>query len=134
MLRSQSYALLGLLCLLLSGCQSGKPGEPKKYPVSGTVTLDGQPVNENGLIYFKTVATGTIDGFEIKAGKFSGRTEPGERRVEIEVFQVTVKDFNGMKGESRDSLIPASYNTDSKLTATINPAGPNEFKFELKSK
>ena len=133
MLRLIPYVLLGLLCVTLSACQSGKL-EPKKYPVSGTVTLDGKPVTENGLVYFKTIATGAIDGFDIKSGTFSGLTEPGERRVEIAVFAIKTVDLNGMKGETRESLIPDRYNMESTLTANVTPEGPNQFKFELTSK
>lgn len=133
MLRSLRCAVLPLICLSLAACQSGKP-EPQKYSVSGTVTLDGTPVAENGLIYFKTIATGDIDGFDIKAGKFSGSTVPGDRRVEIVVFRIKTVDIDGMKGEAKESLIPARYNTDSTLAAKVTPEGPNKFTFELTSK
>lgn len=133
MLRSFQRALLLLICLSLAACQSGKP-ESKKYPVSGTVTVDGQPLAENGLIHFKTIATGAISGFDIKAGKFSGSTEPGDRRVEIVAYRIKTVDSGGMKSEVKESLIPARYNTDSTLTAKVTPEGPNQFTFELTSK
>ena len=133
MLRSLQRALLLLICLSLAACQSGKP-EPKKYPVSGTVTVDGKPMEDDGLIYFKTIATGAINGFDIKAGKFSGATEPGDRRVEIVAYRITNVDSGGMKSEVKESLIPSRYNTESTLTAKVTPEGPNTFTFDLTSK
>jgi hypothetical protein len=133
MLRSLRCVLLLLMCLALAACQSRK-SEPQKYSVSGTVTLDGKPLAEDGLIYFKTIATGAIDGLDIKSGRFSGSTEPGDRRVEIVVYRLKMVDINGMKGETRESLIPNRYNLESTLTAKVTPEGPNQFAFELSSK
>lgn len=133
MFRSSRFVLWMLIPLACVACQSG-PAAPKKYNVSGTVTLDGQPLSEDGTIYFKTIATGDLDAIEIKGGKFSGSTLPGDRRVEIVCYRIKMADFNGMKGEVKESLLPPRYNTDSTLTAKVTPEGPNQFTFELTSK
>jgi hypothetical protein len=133
MLRSFWCVSAVLVSLLLAACQHGRV-EPKKYPVSGTVTVDGNPLNENGLIYFKTIATGSIDAIEITGGKYNGAAEPGERRVEIVAYRTKMVDLDGMKGEVKESLIPARYNLESTLTATVTPDGPNRFPFELTTK
>ena len=133
MFRSFQCAFGLLICLTLAACQSGRV-EPKKHSVSGTVTLDGQPLSEDGLIYFKTIATGAIDAIDIKGGKYRGSAEPGDRRVEIVVYRIKTVDIDGMKGESKENLIPARYNMDSKLSAKVTPGGPNQFAFELTSK
>ncbi len=125
--------LLTILVCLSVACQNG-PAQPKKHAVSGTVTLDGKPLSETGMIYFKTIATGDIDAMEIKDGKFSGSAIPGERRVEIVVYRVTMQDLNGMKGEVKENLIPPRYNSETTLTAKVTPEGPNQFSFELTSK
>ena len=52
-------ACLGLFASI--GC--GNPG-PQFVPVSGTVTLDGEPLTE-GFLYFKTVETGALERFDI---------------------------------------------------------------------
>ena len=88
----------------------------------------------NGIIYFKTIATGSFDALDIKDGKYSGSAEPGERRVEIVAYETKMTDIGGMKGESQIALIPARYNLNSTLTATVTAEGPNEFPFELASK
>jgi hypothetical protein len=133
MLRSFGYVSAVLVSLMVAACQQGRV-EPKKYPVSGTVTVDGNPLNEDGLIYFKTIATGSLDAIEIKGGKYSGAAEPGERRVEIVAYRTKMADIDGMKGEIKESLIPARYNLESTLTATVTPDGPNRFQFELTTK
>jgi len=115
----------------LAGC--GGSG-PRLVPVSGTVTLDGQPLAE-GQIYFKTVETGVVERFDIKDGEFTGNAQEGERRVEIGALgPKKFRDLNGMGGEVQDSLIPPRYNVESKLTATVTRDGPNKFEFKLMSK
>lgn len=121
-----------VVCLAFSACNRGRP-EPKRYPVSGTVTLDGQPLAE-GLITFKTIATGAIESIDIKDGKFAGRAEPGDRRVEVYFFRMKTQDIDGMKTEIKENVIPARYNTESTLTKNVAPDGPNQFTFELLSK
>lgn len=133
MLRSLQCAAILLLCLTVAACQSDRL-EPKKYSVSGTVTLDGKPLTDDGLIYFKTIATGAMDVLNLKAGKYSGTAEPGDRRVEIVVVRTTTEVIDRMTTELKESLIPARYNTESKLAAKVTPEGPNLFNFDLESK
>ena len=97
------------------------------------MTHDGHPLAE-GTVYFKTAQTGAIDTFPVKDGKFEGTAEVGERRVEISAYRTKTGNFNGMKGEVKENLIPAPYNVNSKLTATVTPDGPNTFQFDVKSK
>ncbi|MCE9565737.1 MAG: hypothetical protein K8U57_27245 [Planctomycetes bacterium] len=126
---------LGAVALMLGavlGC--GSDPAPKTYPVQGSVTLDKKPL-EKGTIYFKIVQTGDLASFEIKDGEFSGKLPEGERRVEIvSMVSKGVKDFNGMKGEVTENVIPPDYNVNSKLTATVTRDGPNKFTFDVKSK
>lgn len=51
-------AMVGLLGLMLNGCSKG-PSRPKTYPVSGTVTLNGQPVDGATVVFVpKAPSTG----------------------------------------------------------------------------
>jgi hypothetical protein len=121
-------------CSLIFGCDSGKRGEPAKFPVKGTVTIDGKPLPQ-GLVYLKTVATGAIDTFDVKEGKFEGKAQQGERRVEVCVYEkVPPKPNDPMSRETQKNTIPARYNRDSKLTVTVSPSGPNEFEFQVASR
>jgi hypothetical protein len=121
---------LALSLAALAGC--GK-AEPKVAAVSGTVTLDGKLLPE-GTVYFKTVATGGIESFPVKDGKFAGRAEVGERRVEINAYKSIVLKDNSMGGEIQENIVADRYNTNSVLTATVTAQRPNEFMFEVKGK
>jgi hypothetical protein len=130
-LRVAAWLLLAA-SLPVVGCSSG-PKEPARYAVSGTVTLDGAPLPE-GKINFMTPDTGAIDTLDIKEGKFSGKAQAGDRRVEINAYHVEVVDKDGMKSEAQTDLIPPEYNKESKLTAQVTSGGPNTFSFDVKSK
>jgi hypothetical protein len=86
-----------------------------------------------GKITFTTPEQGAIDSLEIKDGKFIGKAQAGDRRVEINAFRVEVVNKDGMESEVQTSLIPSAYNQDSTLTAPVTEAGPNTFTFDLKS-
>ncbi|MGO8747001.1 MAG: hypothetical protein ACLQNE_13520 [Thermoguttaceae bacterium] len=131
-------------CLAVYGCGTKENANAvKRYPVSGTATFDNQPLAD-GQIYFKTVATGSLDIVPIKDGKFKGDVEAGNRRVEISAYregkpsEAAVKMYGDkaaqMAGNTKENYIPAKYNTGSKLTAEVKTSGPNEFKFDLTSK
>ncbi|WP_439630346.1 hypothetical protein [Gemmata sp.] len=127
MTRPLSYLLVAAA---LAGC--GKPGV-QLVPVSGTVDLDGAPLVE-GTVYFKTVATGAIEAFAVKDGKFSGNAEFGARHVEVTAYRSKPLKDDPMKGEIQESLVGPAYNIDSKLTATVTAEGPNTFKFDVRGK
>lgn len=117
----------------LVGC-ADKVNAPKRYPISGTVTLDKKPLDK-GEIYFRVVATGELDILPVEKGAFSGQTGEGERRVEVvSIVSRGEKDFGGMKGELQENIVPSKYNIDSNLKANVTPAGPNTFAFDLTSK
>ncbi len=133
---------VGFLVVCLAMCGCGGKAELKKYSVSGTVTIDGQPLSE-GEVYFRTVESATIDAVPIKAGRFQGEAQAGSRRVEIVALREVPPDpaavaMYGDKakelGAGRENSIPPKYNTESTLTAEVKPGGPNEFKFDVTSK
>jgi hypothetical protein len=132
--------LLVMVALAVGGCGPKGRGEPDRFPVSGTVALDGKPLAE-GLIYFKTIAAGSIDSAEIKGGRFHTKAEAGERRVEISAYEHgTVRPAGAdpmipINSQTRGrNLLPPRYNLESTLTANVTSDGPNTFTFELKSK
>lgn len=118
-----------VLLVAASGC--AKPG-PKLYPVSGSVTLDGQPLTE-GTVYFKTIATGEVDTLPVKDGKFVGQAVEGPRRVEVVAHRL-IPVAGEMGGEVQESLIARRFNFESTLTAEVTAAGPNTFEFAVQSK
>src|SRR5439155_22243119 len=120
-------AAVSLMVLLVLG-SCGRKG-PIMVPVSGTVTLDGKPMPD-GIIYFRTIVEGSVDQMQIKDGKFAGKVEVGDRRVEICRYGLgpPIKMGNGEIPNKIETL-PARYNDASKLTATVTKRGPNEFTF-----
>ena len=130
MLRNMRRIAVFALALSLLGC--GKPA-PKLIPVSGTVTMNGKPLAD-GVVYFKTIATGEFEEMPIQDGKFSGNALPGERRVEINSYKVTIQGTGEMVGEVKENTISPAYNTNSTLSATVKPEGPNTFEFAVKGK
>jgi hypothetical protein len=126
----QSAAVLSVL-LAVTGC--GRRG-PIMVPVSGTVTLDGQPMTD-GMIYFKTIAEGSVDQMDIKDGRFAGKVEIGDRRVEICRYGLGPP-FRMGNAEIPNKIdtLPARYNQESELKAMVSRRGPNQFSFDVKSK
>lgn len=122
---------LSILALLFVSTAC-KPAGPKLYPVKGTVTLDGQPL-QSGTIYFKTIATGAIDPLPVKDGQFVGQAVEGMRRVEVVAYRM-IPVAGQMGGEVQESLIAPRFNSESTLTAEVTQKGPNDFAFKVESK
>lgn len=147
--RQWVYSLLpaAVVGLMVIGC-SGEVGDDKpREPVSGTVTLDGQPLPE-GIILFApsggpgeavASATGKIENGQFSIPRAQGpvpgkykvsisHTDQPEGRIKIELKKP------GKKTASTKELIPAEYNSQTKLTAEIPKGGRSDLKYELKSK
>jgi hypothetical protein len=137
--------------LVVSGCSGGD--ELPREAVSGTVTLDGQPL-PGGVIQF-TPASPDIPqggGSPITGGRFSiARAQglvPGSYRVTINAASsetVVPKGEPVEPGKPAEpgrptrtarpkELIPAKYNAQSELKAEVKKGTPNEFTFTLLSK
>lgn len=118
--------------LWLTGCGESLPPGPKKFKVTGTVTLDGKPL-ETGAIRFLEPKV-SADFAPIKNGSFSLEMPAGEKRVEINATKPSDKQVAGAKDGVKESisLIPPEYNSKSTLKETVKE-GKNDFKFDLKS-
>jgi hypothetical protein len=125
-----------LLCLVL-GC-----GDRTRAPISGTVTLDGQPL-EKGSILFVPMdgATGTATGGEIENGHYqlSGKAcaAVGWNRVEIRSPKNTGKQIQYAPGTTPSmeviQLVAPRFNAKSSLKTEIKPEA-NTADFEVASK
>jgi hypothetical protein len=123
-----------VLCLTVAGCSDqGKPAVAR-YPIRGTVSLNGSPLPD-GRITFISLATGHADAMPIKDGRFEGQAAAGERRVE---FSVVINGrpsgplIPGMPETVPQESLPAQFNSESKYKATVLPEGVNECSFDLK--
>lgn len=121
------FALLPCL-VLFAACG---PSGPVTYPVSGTVTFDGKPV-EKGLIVFSS-PDGKMnpDSGEIKDGKFSFPAQPGKKKVEIRANREGAFD-PVMNSKKSIAYIPTKYNDTTELTAEVtDDTAKNVFEFKL---
>jgi len=139
---SPAFVVLAAFGLAV-GC-SGSGDDLPREPVSGTVTLDNQPL-PNGTISFVPASGSGGGGGTIKDGKFSiaraGGLVPGSYSVSINASetqgeQTKPKMVGGTRKESQvaKELIPAKYNANTELKAEIKKGGNKDLNFVLVSK
>lgn len=121
-----------LIVLALFGSSGCKPPGPKLYPITGTVTLDGQPLAD-GTMHFKIIEAGSIYSFPVKEGKFEGQATEGKHRVEVVAYRL-IPVPGEMGGEVQQPLIAPRFNSATTLAADVTPTGPNAFEFKVESK
>jgi hypothetical protein len=120
-------------CSLVFGCT----GDTKNGTVSGTVTLDGEPLAK-GVIQFVPADGRTASAQAIiEDGKFSAKVPIGEKRISISASKVVGKRKmydtpDSPMVDKVEELLPAQYNSASKLTLNVT-AGTQEPTYDLKS-
>lgn len=122
-----------LISLVAHGCSS----DSSKGTVTGTVTLDGQPL-QSGLIRF-VPADGQTPTAEatITDGEFTAQVPVGEKRISISAPKVVGKRKAYETPDSPmvdivEELLPARYNVTSELTLKVS-GGRQDAPFDLKS-
>ena len=128
---------LALVTLPLFGC--GKGIDPRRVEVHGSITLDGEPVQEGSISFYpgqgnKGVAAGgdVLDGaYTISRAK---GPMAGKNRVEIRSPYATgrTNTVDGRQIKERLDRIPAKYNRHSTLEVDVQ-AEKNPFDFHLKT-
>ena len=130
--KSTSIAIIGLV--LLAGCGPQSEGLPDLAPVTGTITMDGEPLANASVTfgaasgatsYATTGADGTYELNYIRSSKGAGI---GPNTVRIE----TATDAPPSPGW-RDP-IPSIYNRRTTLQADVKKGEPNIIDFALESK
>jgi len=126
-----SFLVLLVSLPLLTGCG---PSDGM-ITISGSVTLDGEPV-EDGSISLMPINGGSMGGGLIENGHYTAKSSPGEMAVQIHAHKM-VKKQNPTREEverglTEDSvsIIPPTYNRQSKLRITVAPDQKN-FEFNL---
>ncbi len=129
----------------LWGCGGSDDGLPR-HAVSGTVTLDSQPL-ESGLISFLPTSPSqpTEAGSVITRGKYSIPWEKGlvPGTYKVAIFAASSQTIT-RKNKGRDAAsvqgpptmkeaIPPIYNTHTTLTADVKDGADNIFPFDLKT-
>lgn len=115
----------------LTGCNSG-PAMPTTYPVSGAVTLDGQPMPAGSIVFDSADGKGQPAGGGIKDGAFSLKSSPGDKIVRISASKETgEKDEYGSPVSVE--LVGEAFNRNSTLKFTVKPEATTDAKFEVQS-
>ena len=119
----------------LSGCG---PSGPKVYPVSGTVTYNGQPLAEGDIIFFPATPGGVEYSGKVADGKFKFTTEAGSKRVKILASRQEGAVDPQMGAKPRRQFIPEKYSSGEKTElkaevteSKVSETGKNEFTFTL---
>jgi hypothetical protein len=134
--------LAALMLIGLVGC--GASGEPPRETISGTVTFDGEPLQE-GTIQFmpETPSTQATSAWgRVSGGKFEVLRDQGPSSGRYSVTIISGGDgaagqpAGAMPGEGTPvkEKIPEKYNARTTLTAEVKQGGPNTYEFALKSK
>lgn len=120
---------LALLALFVAGCGRSDG----RYPVTGSVTFGGQPVESGEIIFRATDGAKASDAGKIVDGRYTLRASEGKKRVEITAMREvkTVQAASGEPPVSFQSFIPAKYNQKSELTVEVTAGGPNTHDFQL---
>lgn len=124
---------LALFLAVAPGCQSRPAGMPELAPVSGVVTLDGEPL-PNVLVVLRSeqgaVSMSTTDTTGHYSAKYLSRF-PGAG------LGPTTVEITGLPKADDDPtpsvIIPRRYNSASELTIDVT-SNANVFDLELQSK
>jgi len=123
---------VGLAFVWNSGCDSGLK-RPPIVQIKGTVNLDGKPMTQ-GEIRFE-VAGEPGHELQVKDGAFSGEANIGKNRVEVKMYKEGPPlSTDPEKKPTKINVIPAQYNSQTKLSAEITSSGASDLKFDVTSK
>jgi hypothetical protein len=133
-------SILLLLSLGIAGCSRQDYPGAKRYPLSGKVTIDGQPLDWGSISFIPPSGEQRVSGDLIKDGAYSVPEEKGANsgkyKVEIRWNRKTgrkVRDNDsGEMYDERKEGLPPRYHANSELSAEVS-ARQSTFDFDLKS-
>ncbi|MDR1478638.1 MAG: carboxypeptidase-like regulatory domain-containing protein [Planctomycetaceae bacterium] len=161
MLQTKSFLILVFIVFILAGCQNNNPYGT--IPVSGTVKLDGKPI-EGVRITFSPISAGNMEAFGMTTqngnfvlstggAKFGGGAQPGEYNVTFSKTDIEDKyktkpelsaENNEKYGDSALPFIPplihiipekyGSSQTSDIAPVKVEKGKENIFNFELSTK
>ena len=131
----RTTVVLAILMLVwVALCLGGCGGNDGRVKVTGTVSVDGQPL-KSGSISFQPVAGNAApsSGGGVIGGQFDLPADrglmPGKYQVTIAAFRSTGRMFPGPVASPES--VPIKFNEADKLEATIVAGGKNHFEFQL---
>ncbi|WDI44486.1 hypothetical protein [Bremerella sp. P1] len=128
-MRASIFALFVLVSgMTLLGCAASD--EHPKYPVSGTITYDGEPIESGSIVFDPVDGIGPSAMGGIENGVIKAEVSAGEKILRISA--VRTLDKKDQYGESiTESFIPDKYNGESQIHETVTADGKNELTIEL---
>lgn len=135
---SPLFALIATFALLsCAGCGNGR------YPISGEVTFDAQPVPKGTIAFEPVDGQGPTTGGEIVDGKYRlvGKAAPfpGKKKVRISAARKTGRLLPAgppapadMMVEEVQHYIPPKYNQQTTLVCDVSTDGSRQIDFHLK--
>jgi hypothetical protein len=139
---SRYWWIFGLILVLPAACTGCGNG---KVEVRGTITVDGQPIDEGMISLEPADGLGPTTGGLIKEGKYAltgiAAATPGKKIVRIVGLRQTGKMIPAGPPAPKGSMIPeliqcvpSQYNDKSGLQVDITPGKANTHNFQLDSK
>jgi hypothetical protein len=133
------FSAYAVATLLFIGCS--KPNPLGRFPLSGSVTLQGQPLDQ-GTIAFEPVdlTNGIPSGAEIKNGSYDIPTEKG---LPAGKYTVRITSTDAPAAAASDAMpgdapvvmgkerIPPKWNLNSDQQVEIKPDGEHVFDFAI---
>lgn len=126
------------LCLAALAALAGCSDAVKLADVTGTVNVDGAPVEQGSISFFPVDGQGPTTGAEIAAGKYVSKAPLGDCKVEIRVPKIvgTKKLYDTPDSPVQNvmqEVLPAKYNQETELRFDAQP-GKNEKNWDLSTK
>ena len=127
-----------LLCAALAGCSKREYSGPQRFPLSGKVTYEGQPIDVGSIAFLPQGADQRVSGGYIMDGQYSvpeaQGANAGKHRIEIRWQKLTGKKTRDPHSEDvteqRAEGLPANYHKDSELTVEVSDK-QTTFDFDL---
>jgi hypothetical protein len=125
--------LFAAAALVIAGCRDNTVSQ-----VSGSVTFDGNPIEDGTISFYPKDGKTQPAGGNIKSGAYSVQVPVGHMEVRISMGKVIGKKKLYDKKDSREyelkgEALPEKYNTKSELRLDVTP-GNNEKDWPLVSK
>ena len=137
------YVRLGAVSvalLVICGCGGAPSDMPDLGTVSGTITLDGEPLADAN-VYFRPLDGGRTSRartdeqgrYELQYNATKEGAKVGGHRVRITTHEEALEEDDGSRTGGRKEKVPKRYNEESELEVEV-AAGSNTHDFTLTSK
>lgn len=116
---------------LVAGCNPPPKGLPDLAPVTGVVTLGGNPVTNATVVFTSAQGDQVSFGPTDDAGKYTLTYSGRYKGAPLGVNRVEIRSrTDGPQPANWKDPIPAKYNAKTELKAEVKQ-GPNEIDFKL---